>query len=97
MMASLNLRTTVHGAAGPQVRHGGTGNAAQVQARMPLEVTVFNGLQASDQQRRHVFEVNQGAVFLLQGIDRRDLGGIQTRQFEFAAAGCVAQAPDHPA
>ncbi|MNV37086.1 hypothetical protein D3C71_1285910 [compost metagenome] len=73
------------------------GDAAQINAVVPVEVLVLHCLQAGDQQLGGLFDPHQPALFLLLAVQRGDTGRIQARGLQRLAGVGVTQRSDRPA
>src|SRR5207342_378503 len=67
-------------------------DAGQVDAVVVVEVAVFDGLQAGDQQLGHFLDADQATLFLLLAVEGGDARRVQARGLDALLAGRVAQA-----
>src|SRR5262245_34552378 len=70
---------TLHGGASTDVGDGSAQNRARRDAMVTKERAVLDRNQRADQQRRHVLEPEQNAVFTVQRVNASDQRGIEAR------------------
>ena len=84
----------LHDVAGDQVGERRAQDRHDVDAVMMLEVAILDGLQAGNEQRRQLFELDDAALLLFGAVQGGDARGIEARVVERGAGIGIGQRAD---
>ena len=87
----------LHGVAGAQVGQRRARDRTEVDADVVLEIAVLDRLQALDQQRRHVAQLDEAALLLAGAVQRGDARRIEVGLLDRPVVRCGAHRSHLPA